>query len=234
MLLTAAGGGAARTLVFLPGFMGSAESYRELLTPVAEGGTTVIVPQLYRRGVAALLGRVPVAAEAEAAAELVRATAHERPGSAVFLGGHSRGGQAAWRAAGLLAPGLPAGLVLLDPVDGEGRDATTPTGTVGGARFTCRALIIGAGIGGRCAPAPVNHEVFAAATPGSSHVVVTRLGHADMLSGRGRALGRRLCPGADDPDPGRAACTALIDDFLLGALRRPAGTPDDSLLSWRS
>ena len=128
MLLTAAGGGAARTLVFLPGFMGSAESYRELLTPVAEGGTTVIVPQLYRRGVAALLGRVSVAAEAEAAAELVRATALERPESAVFLGGHSRGGQAAWRAAGLLAPGLPAGLVLLDPVDGEGRDTTTPTG----------------------------------------------------------------------------------------------------------
>ena len=31
-------------------------------------------------------------------------------------------------AAGLLTPGLLARLVLLDPVDGAGRDTTTPTG----------------------------------------------------------------------------------------------------------
>ncbi len=209
-------GGDERMLIFLPGFMTSADAYADLLLPVAEAGTSVCVPQLYKRGPSALLGKVSVSSEADAAAELVRDAARRNPGATVYLGGHSRGGQAAWLAASRLAPDLPAGLVLLDPVDGEGRNPSAPTSTASGARVVCRTLIIGAGIGGRCAPEPVNHIVFLAATPGASHVVVEQLGHADMLTGRSRDFGRRLCPGAHDPDPGRAECSALIDGFVRG------------------
>lgn len=200
-------------LIFLPGFMSSAESYRALLEPVAAHGPTVIVPQLYKRGPAALFGRVSVAWEAAAAADLVRDTATEMDGP-VSVGGHSRGGQAAWLAASLLSPELPHRLVLIDPVDGEGRNPSTPTSTVSGAAVACPTLVVGAGIGGRCAPEPVNHHIFAAATPHSRHVVVEQLGHADMLNGRSRDFGRTLCTGAADPDPGRDVCSALISAFL--------------------
>ena len=49
-----------RLLVFLPGFMSSAASYRSLLEPLTAEGISVVVPQLYRRGVAALTGRATV------------------------------------------------------------------------------------------------------------------------------------------------------------------------------
>jgi pimeloyl-ACP methyl ester carboxylesterase len=203
------------TLVFLPGFMIGAASYRELLGPVAAAGTTVVVPELYRRGLAALTGRTPVSVEAASAADLVRAEATRRGTGRVFLAGHSRGGQAAWLAAELLAgTGLPAGLVLVDPVDGEGRRPLTPVVTRKLATFTCPTVVVGAGLGGRCAPTSVNHRVFASATPHARHLVLDGLGHADMLQGRARTVGRWLCSGAADPDPGRAACSALIVAFV--------------------
>ena len=214
-------------VVFLPGFMLSARSYRELLEPVAASGITVVVPQLYRRGPAALLGHPPVTDEAQDAAVLVRETALAYPSARIFLGGHSRGGQAAWRAAAALSPNLPAGLLLLDPVDGEGRRPSNATATSSELHVTCPSLIIGAGIGGACAPANVNHEVFAAATPGARHAVVTDMGHADMLCGRELSLGRRLCPGAVDPRPGREACATLITSFVDDQV-----APPNPLVTW--
>ncbi len=229
-MLVLAGSG-DQVLVFLPGFLSAASSYRALLEPVAAAGTTVLVPQLYRRGIGALAGRVPVSAEASAAADLVRATADQRGTSSVFLAGHSRGGQAAWRAAGLLAAeGRPAGLVLFDPVDGEGRRPSAPAATAAPAAFACPTLVIGAGLGGRCAPEPVNHRAFATATPHARYVVVRGFGHADVLEGRARLLGRRLCGGADDPDPGRDACSSLLTAFLAGDLADASVPPD--LLEW--
>ena len=215
-------------LIFLPGFMSSAGAYRALLEPVAAQGTTVVIPQLYRRGPSALIGRPSVIDEADTAADLVRRTALAYPTHSIVLGGHSRGGQAAWRAAAALAPELPAALVLLDPVDGEGRQPSRATATSSGLRVTCRTLVIGAGIGGACAPTPVNHEVFAAATPDAEHAIVTELGHADVLSGRERSLGRRLCGGAANPEPGRAACSALIAAFIVRST-----APDQPLVEWR-
>ena len=228
LVLEGSGGG---VLVFLPGFLNAAASYRALLQPVAAAGTSVLVPQLYPRGIGALAGRVPVSAEAAAAAALVRDTAAARGTEQVFLAGHSRGGQAAWRASGLLAgQGLPAGLALLDPVDGEGRRPSAPDATAAPAAFGCPTLVIGAGLGGRCAPEPVNHRAFAAATPHARYVVVRGFGHADVLEGRARSLGRRLCGGADDPDPGREACSALLAAFLAGDPAGASVAPD--LLEW--
>ena len=173
-------------LILLPGFLNPASAYADLLAPLTTGGTTVVVPQLYARGPAVLTGRFTVRDEAAAAAEVVREETRARRPRTVVLAGHSRGGQAAFLTAGLLAAGgdLLTGVALLDPVDGEGRAPTSPVSTVGGARFTCRALVIGAALGGRCAPQPVNHHVFAAAIPQARHVVVAALGHTDMLGGR--------------------------------------------------
>lgn len=198
--------GGPDTLIFLPGFMTAPGAYRQLLEPVAAAGLTVLVPQLYPRGVRALLGGYSVVDEAAAAARLVG----EQSGR-VLLAGHSRGGQAAWRAAGLVAV---AGLCLVDPVDGQGRAPQAPTATAEPARFNCPTLIIGAGHGGKCAPAAVNFEHFAEATPFADVVVVEAMGHADMLSGRARDLGRRLCGGGPDPDAYRGECSQRMIDFL--------------------
>lgn len=198
------------TVVFLPGFMASATSYGRLLDPIEAAGFHVLVPQLYRRGLATLLGRVSVAAEVQAAVETVATM--DGP---VVLGGHSRGGQAAWRAAGL-AP--VAGLILVDPVDGEGRPPSGPTSTKTAARFSCPSLIVGAGVAGPCAPAAVNYRQFAAATPAARLEVVDDMGHADILDGRARSLGRRLCGGGADPDRARARCAEILLDFVDGVL----------------
>jgi pimeloyl-ACP methyl ester carboxylesterase len=205
---------AGPVVVFLHGFMTAPSAYRVLLEPVQRNGFRVETPSLYPRGVAALLGRHPVEDEAAAAAELVRTVSGSSPG--VVLAGHSRGGQAAWRAADLLAEErLLAALILVDPVDGGGRAPQGPTATREPAGFDCPCLVVGAGLGGRCAPAPVNHDVFAAAAPQARHVVVRELGHADILDGRPRALGRRLCGGAADPDDGRDAVSRLLVAFAL-------------------
>lgn len=206
-------GGGADCLIFLPGFMASPRSYTGLLAPLAGHGITVLVPQFYGRGFGALRGAADVRQEAAAAAELVRQQASGR----VVLGGHSRGGQAAWLAAGLLTDeGLSVGLALVDPVDGRSRRPRAPVATARPAQFACRSLILGAGIAGPCAPDGVNHEQFARATPGAAHIVVTGLGHADVLSGGSRILGRRLCHGGRNPDAGRWIASQLLAGFVRG------------------
>lgn len=195
------------TLVFLPGFMTAPAAYADLLTPL---NAATVVPQLYPRGLSALRGKHPVRDEAQAAAELVR-----RQSGRVFLAGHSRGGQAAWLAAGQLGEHL-AGLLLLDPVDGQGRRPTRDLSTRRSAEYEGPTWIVAAGVAGPCAPAGANHEQFVRATPQAIHLVVPGLGHADMLCGRARAFGRRLCSGGPDPDAARAMCTGLLAQFLAG------------------
>lgn len=219
MLEFASGGDSC--LVFLPGFMTAPAEYRALLAPLTRSRITVVVPQLYGRGPRALLGGVSPQAEACAAVEVVRRVA-ERPWlRRVFLGGHSRGGMAAAMAAEMLRDsGLPSGLVLVDPVDGAGPRPRTRRATADRLAVDAPALVIGAGIGGRCAPGPVNHDAFAAALPRAGHVVVEGLGHADVLEGRAAARGKRLCGGADSPEALRGCVTALIGAFV----QDPGGT----------
>lgn len=106
------------SLVFLPGFMSSAKSYTALLAPLVDAGVAVEVPQLYPRGLGALRGKHSVRQEAADAATLVR----ELSGP-VFLAGHSRGGQAAWLAAGELPRALWA--LPARPGGWTGSQATT-------------------------------------------------------------------------------------------------------------
>ncbi len=202
------GGDAPTILVFLPGFLVPPAAYRDLLLGVAAGGVTCHVPQLYPRGLSAAAGRQSVQSEAEAAADLV--TALSGPGRAVWLAGHSRGGQAAWRAAGLCDV---AGLILVDPVDGAG-PRSAPTTTKRPPGFEVEPCVIGAGLGGRCAPTRLNHDAFAAAAPRATHVVVADCGHGDMLSGRWRRGARLLCGGGSDPDRSRATMGDLIGSWI--------------------
>lgn len=197
-------------LVFLPGFMASAKSYAAMLDPLADRGIRVVTPQLYPRGLGALRGKHSVRQEAADAAAVVRELAGR-----VFLAGHSRGGQAAWLAAGELGEHL-AGLLLLDPVDGQGRRPQQDLSTRVPSAFAGAAWVLGAGVTGPCAPVGANHEQFARATPQAVHILVADLGHADMLDGRARSLGRRLCGGGKDPDAARAVCTHLLADFVAG------------------
>ncbi|WP_395727438.1 chlorophyllase/cutinase-like alpha/beta fold protein [Nakamurella sp.] len=209
-MLTVEGAG-PDLVVLLPGFMIAPPAYSTVARTLARAGPTVLVPQLYRRGLGVLAGRVDIADEAGRAADLVRVTAARHPGSRVHLAGHSRGGQAAWRAVTMLPAGdLPASLMVIDPVDGAGRAPSRPTSTAAPVTWPAPTLVVGAGVEGRCAPGPVNHRQFARANRAARHVVVDGLGHADLLDGRPRTMGRRLCGGGADPDGARGVLTALL------------------------
>ncbi len=204
--------------MFLPGFMTSAHAYLELLAPLAVDGITVTVPQLYPRGISTLRGRHGVREEAVDAARQVLREADATRGR-VFLAGHSRGGLAAWLAAGQLAD-LLAGLCLVDPVDAS-RRAGGPSHVRHAAEFRFPSMILAAGVGGPCAPPGMNHERFAEATPSAAHVIVHRLGHADILGGWERTLGRRVCRPGPNSDTARAVCSRLIGRLLAGDLPAP-------------
>ena len=221
---------ADRSVVLLPGFLSSPRSCSTLVAALDAAGSEVVVPSLAPGRLALLTGRYTVEQEGVDAAAVVRAEIAR--GRRVLLAGHSRGGQAALRAARILVArdderaGL-LGLVLLDPVDGGGRRPAARTTTAWRSALGVPTTVVGAGHGGPCAPEPVNHVAFADAIPEARHVVVEGMGHADLLDGRERALGRRLCGGADDPDPARGLVAALLVAALDG--RDPA-TLDHPLL----
>ncbi len=200
------------TFVFCPGFLVAPGAYAALLGPVADRGFRVVVPRLARPGPRLLLGGVPISAEATRAAAVVGAVAGPGP---VWIGGHSRGGAVAWTvAAAGLAP--VAGVVVVDPVAGGGppwAGAPAPAPLPDGRP----ALVLGAAIGGRCAPAGRNHRCFAAAAPQAEHMVVADCGHADVLDDRTARRGRRLCGGGTDPARARAVAADRIATFLAAA-----------------
>jgi pimeloyl-ACP methyl ester carboxylesterase len=192
-------------LLFLPGFATPPRAYDALLAPVQDLGLEVTVPRLY--GLNGYLGRYTAADEARAAMALIAGAPR------VWLAGHSRGGQVAWRMASMVDPAALAGVMVIDPVDGSGpRSAATATASP--AMFTCPTLIVGGGLSGRCAPVPLNHEQFARAMPAAEHVVLADMGHADMLCGGPLRWGRRLCGGGADPAAERATVTALLVEFI--------------------
>ncbi|MFI0432624.1 MAG: alpha/beta fold hydrolase [Candidatus Nanopelagicales bacterium] len=198
-------------LLFIPGFMTPPRAYSTLLGPLQQAGASVEMANGH--SLTALTGNYSPAQEASDVLKLVDRLSHRQP---VWLAGHSRGGQVAWRAANL-APDRVAGLFLIDPVDGAGREGGGPRAAAEPVRFGCPATIVGAGRGGRCAPSAVNHQTFAAALPAAHHVVIADLGHADVLDGWQRTAGRWLCGGADDPDQVRGDVAAL----LVAAVARP-------------
>jgi pimeloyl-ACP methyl ester carboxylesterase len=205
-------GPADRLLVFFHGFMTSPRSYRQLLGGLAADGLVVAAPRMYRPGPAALAGRPSATEEAETGVTVVEDLRRTYRPRELWLAGHSRGGQVAWLVAGSVDSD---GVIVIDPVDGGGPKATRPNATAMPADFDAATLVIGAGLGGRCAPTAVNHERFAAvAPPGATHVVLDGMGHADLLDDRSRRAGRLLCPGGDDPDRSRRELVGLMREFM--------------------
>lgn len=199
-------------LVFVPGFILPPHAYATMLEPVAARVGRVVVPAPEASTFAMLAGRHTAAQQAEHVGRL----AHDlgRDGTDVILGGHSRGGFVAWLTARAIAPDLePAGLVLIDPVSGDGgpRKAPDPLPSLD---LACPSLIVGCGTGGRCAPADRNHDVFAAALPGGRHTVVADCAHADVLDGLSARLGGLLCGHSRDRPRARDAVTRTMIDFL--------------------
>jgi len=201
-------------IVFFPGFMVSPWSYRSLFTSIVSDRTSIVAPQMYRRGPRALAGRPSASEEAEQGVRLVEHLRATRRPDTVWLAGHSRGGQVAWRVAERVDPD---GVVVIDPVDGSGRHPTALAAAAEPAGFTARTLVVGAGLGGRCAPDPVNHRHFAAAAPpGATHVVIDTMGHGDVLDDRPARASRRLCGGSADPAHERNTVAELITRFVDG------------------
>ena len=185
-----------RLVVFFHGFMTTPTTYRTLLGALADERTVVVAPRMYRPGPAVLAGHPTATQEAAVGASIVDELRRSYAPHELWLAGHSRGGQVAWIVAG---DTMPDGVIVVDPVDGGGPRATRPNATATPARFDCRTLVIGAGPGGRCAPARSITRRFAAAAPlGTTHVVVEAMGHADLLDDRPRRAARLLCPGHDD------------------------------------
>jgi pimeloyl-ACP methyl ester carboxylesterase len=205
----------ARVIVFFPGFMMSPWSYRSLFASIVSEGSSIVAPQMYRRGAGALAGHPSPSEEARQGVQIVEHVVVTRRPDEVWLAGHSRGGQVAWRVAEQVDPD---GVVVIDPVDGAGRHPTTLAAAAEPARFTARTLVVGAGLGGRCAPASVNHEHFAAAAPpGSTHVVIDSMGHGDVLDDRLARAARRLCGGRADSRHERQTVAELIARFVSAA-----------------
>jgi hypothetical protein len=200
-------------LVFVPGFVVPPHAYTTLLEPVAARSGRVVVPAPEASTFAMLAGRHTAAQQAEDVGRLARDLG--RDGKNVILGGHSRGGFVAWLAARDLAPDVePVGLVLIDPVSGDGgpRKAPEPLPSLD---LPCASLIVGCGAGGRCAPADRNHDVFAAALPGCRHTVVADCAHADVLDGLSARLGGLLCGHSRDRPRARDAVTRAMIDFVV-------------------
>lgn len=205
-----------RILVFFPGFMMSPWSYRSLFASIVSDRTSIVAPQMYRRGPRVLAGHPSPSEEARQGVRIVEHVVATRQPDEVWLAGHSRGGQVAWRVAEQVDP---HGVVVVDPVDGAGRHPTTLAAAAEPAGFTARTLVVGAGLGGRCAPEPVNHEHFAAAAPpGSTHVVIASMGHGDVLDDRMARAGRWLCGGSANPRNERDTVAELIARFARGEM----------------
>lgn len=203
---------AARVIVFFSGFMLSPWSYRSLFASIVSDRTSIVAPQMYRRGPGALAGHPSPKEEAEQGVRVVEHIVATRRPDEVWLAGHSRGGQVAWRVAEYVDPD---GVVVIDPVDGAGRNPTTLAAAAEPARFNARTLVIGAGLGGGCVPAPVNHQHFAAASPSSAtHVVIDTMGHGDILDDRPARAARLLCGGSADPRYERNTVAGLIRRFV--------------------
>jgi alpha-beta hydrolase superfamily lysophospholipase len=202
----------ARVIVFFSGFMLSPWSYRSLFASIVSDRTSIVAPQMYRRGPGALAGHPSPSEEAEQGIRIVDHVVATRRPDEVWLAGHSRGGQVAWRVAEQVDPD---GVVVIDPVDGAGRHPTTLAAAAEPAGFAARTLVVGAGLGGRCAPASVNHEHFAdAAPPGSTHVVIASMGHGDVLDDRPARASRLLCGGSADPRHERNTVADVIARFV--------------------
>lgn len=223
-------------VVFQHGFLGKNSDYGELLRHLAGHGFVVVAPQMYA-GLGVAFGNPRPPEEARRAARVLGWLPVGLPAALGYvpdvrrlgLAGHSRGGQVCWL---LLAarPSRVLAAAAIDPVDGAEPRGNRTWAAEEPLSFSGPALVIGTGLGGRCAPAGQNHEQFYAVCRSPAwHVVVPHQGHTDMLNEGPAMLGRLMCDGGPD----RAGMRRLTAGLLV-ALFRSALQGDESAYAYLS
>lgn len=217
-------------VVFQHGFMARNVWYAEILAHLASHGFVVVAPQMYEPGLGALLGNPTAAQEARAAADLLAWLPGRIDGFAgvriradrLGLAGHSRGGKVAWL---VLAedPARARAVAGVDPVDGAGGPLNNQPRVIQGPfNFNFPTLVLGAGLGGNCAPAGDNHVQFyeASASP-AWHVVALDAGHADMLDeiAASAAANSNFCQSGPDRAGMRRLTGGLLTTFFRASLQ---------------
>lgn len=215
-------------VLFQHGFMSFNHWYDEILRHLAGHGFVVVAPQMYLPGLPVLLGNPTAAEEAAKSIELLdwlneRLDAitgvHARM-DRLGLVGHSRGGKVAWLALSA-DPSRAQAIAGVDPVDGTGGPrGNQPRVVQGSFEFNPPTLVIGAGLGGACAPVGDNHEQFftAAAAP-AWHVIAENCGHADMLDEDAARQAASFCTGGSNRALMRRLIAGLMTAFFRGSLQ---------------
>jgi len=206
--------------------MAGPRDYSGLLSHVASHRIDVIAPIGHRRGLAALAGRRTVVDEVADLSMMLNEAGH------VTLSGHSRGGQVAWIAAA--RADTARDVVVIDPVDGEGRRPGARRATVGHGP-TGASVVVGTRVRGRCTPVGFDHHAFVAQSAGSGgatfpnipgrHLIVD-MGHADLLDPLPRTAGRVLCGGRPNPDASRRTVAGILIAAVAGT-----SLPDNGVMN---
>jgi chlorophyllase len=219
-------------VIFQHGFQSRNRAYEQILTHVASHGFVVVAPQMYAPGVASLFSDFTAQDEARLAADVLQwlperidalsgtKTRWDRLG----LAGHSRGGKVVWLVlrdnpnAALAAAGI-------DPVDGRGGPSgDQPRVLDAPVTFAGPSVILGAGLGGDCAPEGENHvQFFAAAQSPAMHVVAPGQGHGDMLDPFDSRLATLICESGSTPDEMRQLTAGLMVLLFREALQDQPG-----------
>lgn len=221
-------GGEFPVVVFQHGFMARNVYYDGILRHLASHGFVVVAPQMYELGIAPLLGRPPAAVEAELSAlvlgwipgHLGEVAGVSVSSQRIGLAGHSRGGKVAWLVAAT-DPARIGAIAGADAVDGEGGPWGNQRRVVQGPfPFSIPALVIGAELGGLCAPRADNHERFYEAShPPAWQVFAPGQGHGDMLDEPYASVSTEFCASRADRAGMRRLTAGLLVALFRGALQ---------------
>jgi len=220
--------GAYPIVVLQHAFQITNHSYDQIAAHIASHGFAVILPRMYDPGIGPIIGMPSSEIETERASVVVdwlpprleRLPGVELNNVNVGLVGHSRGGRVAFGVA-LAGNERVAALAGIDPVDGGGGPGSNQAGiTTDPFTFDIPTLIIGAGIGGNCAPEGRNYVQFFNACPSPSTLVIANdYGHGDMLDEETAALAASVCPANEDREPMRRLTAGLLVAFFRARLQ---------------
>jgi len=225
--------GAYPIVVLQHAFQITNHSYDQIAAHITSHGFIVILPRMYDPGIGPVIGMPTSALETERAGVVVdwlpprleRLPGVEFNNVNVGLVGHSRGGRVAFGVA-VAGNERVAALAGIDPVDGGGGPGSNQTGiTAEPFAFEIPTLIIGAGIGGNCAPEGRNYVQFFDACPSPSTLVIANdYGHGDMLDEETAALAASVCPANEDREPMRRITAGLLVAFFRARLQNDPPT----------
>ncbi len=225
--------GAYPLIVLQHAFQITNHSYDQIAAHIASHGFVVILPRMYDPGIGPIIGMPTSELETERASVVVdwlpprleRLPGVEFNNVNIGLVGHSRGGRVAFGVA-VAGNERVAALAGIDPVDGGGGPGSNQAGiTAEPFTFDIPSLIIGAGIGGNCAPEGCNYVQFFDACPSPSTLVIANdYGHGDMLDEETAALAASVCLANEVREPMRRLTAGLLVAFFRARLQNDPPT----------